>query len=382
MINETAYWIALAHIPKWTYLKINKLIIKFFHENKLQIVDFFELSDDILLKDYELTESDIEDLNNAKNDLPNLAFLSETLLNQGFEIIPITSPDYSNTLKDNMKTSSSPVLLYIKGDKQMLKENSIAIVGSREAKEISLNFTDNIAKIATKEFKVIVSGFAKGVDKQALDSALKYTGRSIIVLPQGVLTFGSGYKTYYKQILDGDVLVLSTFFPKAPWRAELAMARNPIIYGLADEIFVAESSDKGGTWGGAIDGLRKGRKIYVRKSEPDENNANNLLIEKGAIPVDFDGKEIVDEVKAINLFGEETKPIFTTENVLADRIRSILSSGAELTTKELVEKLQIDWTSNKLLNFLKSLDFLESLKLKSPMKFRIKKYENKQIELF
>jgi hypothetical protein len=27
-----------------------------------------------------------------------------------------------------------------------------------------------------------------------------------------------------------------------------------------------------------MDGLRKGRKIYVRKPEPNENNANILLI--------------------------------------------------------------------------------------------------------
>jgi hypothetical protein len=36
-----------------------------------------------------------------------------------------------------------------------------------------------------------------------------------------------------------------------------------------------------------MDGLRKGRKIYVRKPEPNENNANILLIQKGAIGVDY-----------------------------------------------------------------------------------------------
>ena len=94
------------------------------------------------------------------------------------------------------------------------------------------------------------------------------------------MTFSSGFKNYYKQIVDGDVLVLSTFFPKVPWKAELAMARNPIIYGLANEIYVAESAEKGGTWSGVVDGLRKGRKIFVRKPEPSEKNANNLLIQK------------------------------------------------------------------------------------------------------
>lgn len=171
-------------------------------------------------------------------------------------------------------------------------EKSIAIVGSRNASDISLQFTDKIAQLASKEYKVVVSGFAKGVDKQALVSAIKYKGQSIIVLPQGILTFESGFKTYYRQIVDGDVLVLSTFFPKAPWRTDLAMARNPIIYGLANEIYVAESSDKGGTWSGVDDGLRKKRVVYVRKPEKPEPNANLLLIQKGGIPVDFNGIRI------------------------------------------------------------------------------------------
>jgi hypothetical protein len=40
-----------------------------------------------------------------------------------------------------------------------------------------------------------------------------------------------------------------------------------------------------------MDGLRKGRKIYVRKPEPNEKNANILLIQKGAIGVDYNGIE-------------------------------------------------------------------------------------------
>ena len=221
--------------------------------------------------------------------MPNYAFLAESLLNEGYEVLPVISDEYSKTLKENLKTQA-PVVLYVKGNKQILKEKSIAIVGSRTASDLALQFTDNVARSASEQYKVIVSGFAKGVDKQALDSAIKYKGQSIIVLPQGIMTFDSGFKKYYRQIIDGDVLVLSTFHPKAPWRVELAMARNTIIYGLASEIFVAESNEKGGTWSGVVDGLRKNRLIFVRKPGKGEKNANNLLIEKGAIPVDFDGK--------------------------------------------------------------------------------------------
>ena len=291
--EEAAYWIALAHLPRWGHLKINSLIIKFHKDYTISIEEFFNHSESEWRRNYELDEKQILDLQKAKTELASNAFLAESYFNQGFEIIPITSPEYSRTLKQNLKIAHAPAVLYTKGNKKILQEKSVAIVGSRDASETALQFTDTIAKAASRDYKVVVSGFAKGVDKQALDSAIHYKGQSIIVLPQGIMTFGTGFKTYYKQIVEEDVLVLSTFFPKAPWKTELAMARNPIIYGLADEIFVAESAEKGGTWSGVVDGLRKQRKIFVRNPNPGENNANALLIAKGAIAVDFQGIEIM-----------------------------------------------------------------------------------------
>ncbi len=382
MTNETAYWIALAHLPKWGNLKINNLIIKFFHENQISIVDFFELSENIWSSVYQLDEKQITDLKQAKSELPNNAFLAEQMQNQGFEIIPITSPEYSKTLKTNLKATYSPPVLYIKGNKKIMQEQSVAIVGSRAASEIALNFTDNIAKNASKDYKVIVSGFAKGVDKQALDSAIKYKGQSIIVLPQGIMTFTSGFKNYYKQIIDGDVLVLSTFHPKAGWSTGLAMARNPIIYGLANEIYVAESSEKGGTWSGVIDGLRKGRKIYVRQPENNEKNANNILIQKGAIRVDFNGNRVnIDyptDINESNLLVNE--PTFT--NSFETELKTIFN-GRPLSSKEIIKKLNLDWSTHKLTTQLKKIDFVEVIKEKGKNLYQLKgKSEQNQPSLF
>lgn len=381
MTDETAYWIALAHLPKWGNLKINNLIIKFFHENQISIVDFFELSENIWSSVYQLDEKQITDLKQAKSELPNNAFLAEQMLNQGFEIIPITSPEYSKTLKTNLKATYSPPVLYIKGNKKIMQEQSIAIVGSRAASEIALNFTDNIAKNASKDYKVVVSGFAKGVDKQALDSAIKYKGQSIIVLPQGIMTFTSGFKNYYKQIIDGDVLVLSTFHPKAGWSTGLAMARNPIIYGLASEIYVAESSEKGGTWSGVIDGLRKGRKIYVRQPEHNEKNANNILIQKGAIRVDFIGNQVNIDYPADN-----KSNLLVTEPSLTNSFEAELKTifnGRPLSSKEIIKKLNLDWSTQKLTAQLKKIDFVEVIKDKAKNLYQLKgNSEQNQPSLF
>jgi DNA processing protein len=391
--NEIPYWISLAHLPRWGAAKINSVVVKFFHEEKITIQDFFHL--DILQwkNVYGLNDQDIADLEKAKSQLAGNAFFAETLLNEGYEIIPLNSPEYSPTLKLNLKASHSPVILYIKGNKQLLKEQSVAIVGSREASDISLQFTDNIARLAVKQNKIVVSGFARGVDKQALDSALKYKGQSIIVLPQGILTFSSGFKEYYREMVAGKILVLSTFSPKAPWQRELAMARNPIIYGLANDIYVAESSEKGGTWAGVMDGLRKKRKIFVREAGINEKNANSLLIQKGAIPVGLEGKEVLEspyvdapleELMLVN----EPKESYQGGESLEKKILSVFN-GTPLTAKEILDKLKVsvsgglELTSQKLTGVLKKLPQIEVIKTKNPHKFQLKdKFDPLQKSLF
>ncbi len=369
--EEASYWIALAHLPRWGHLKINNLIIKFFKDYSISIEEFFSLKESEWRTAYELDEKQITDLHQAKSELASNAFLAESYFNQGFEIIPITSPEYSRTLKQNLKASHAPAILYVKGNKKILQEKSVAIVGSRDASDLALKFTDNIAKIASHDYKVVVSGFAKGVDKQALDSAIHYKGQSIIVLPQGIMTFGTGFKTYYKQILDGDVLVLSTFFPKAPWKTELAMARNPIIYGLADEIFVAESAEKGGTWSGVVDGLRKQRKIFVRKPDPVERNANELLIAKGAIAVNFHGVQVTPAYATENQVETSRVQESDSQDSLIEKIREALK-GRSLSAKDLLFQLNLDWTARKMQKFLRELDFVEEFKVKGIKMFRLK----------
>ncbi len=380
MNKELSYWVTLAHLPKIRTRVKNEIVVRLFKQNKT-IIDFFNFTEEIWKNEFDLSDSDISIIKSGVEELPNNSFLVESLLEQGYKILPITSKDYSPVLKKNLGKSYAPPILYTKGNLQILKEDSIAIVGSRKASEVSLLFTDNIAKKASKNYKVVVSGFAKGVDKQALDSALKYKGHSIIVLPQGITTFKSGFKKYYKQIIDGDVLVLSTFHPKAVWSVQLAMARNPIIYGLAKEIYVAESSNKGGTWSGVIDGLRKKRIIYVRTPETNEKNANNLLIQKGAKPVDINGEIIEDQTTnevIKNLVSEPNQNYNEIENKILD----LLKKGV-YTSKNIIEKLKIDWSSRKLTNYLKNQKDVITIK-KKPLKFThiSRQINSKQQSLF
>ncbi len=391
MINthEYSYWIALSHLPKWRIERINMLIVEILHNKNMQLAEFFELSPPSREKEFHLDHKESADIQKAGEYLSNYSFLAEQLLVQGFDIIPISSPDYSPVLKNNLKLKYSPPLLYVKGNRRLLYEPSAAIVGCRKASDISLHFTRTIAEKCAHEEKVVVSGFAKGIDRQALDSVLAYHGKSIIVLPQGIMTFGSGIKKYYKQLVDGDVLVLSTFYPKAPWSVGLAMARNVYIYGLAEEIFVAESDNKGGTWSGVLDGLKKGRTIFVRKADIQEKNTNNILIEKGARGVDLQGniisleKEgmhqhiIADNVAAYGLQAENS------DSFESKVIQYLNKTKEPRTSRQIKEAINVEEPAQKITQKLKKITGINYTKHKNKIFFFTERTNPlKQQELF
>jgi predicted Rossmann fold nucleotide-binding protein DprA/Smf involved in DNA uptake len=301
-INDYSYWITLAHLPNWRVEKVNHLIFDAIPSQGISFAEFFSCDISALQEDFCLSLKEAQDILQAKETLPRNSILAEELLTPGFELIPLDSAKYPTTLRDRLRKEYSPPLLYVKGNTQLFFEDIVGIVGSRNVSDRGIEFTKRIVKKWTLEHKVIVSGYAKGVDRIALETAIENNGRGIVVLPQGIMTFKSGFKNLYEHVIDGQVLVVSTYPPKAGWSAGFAMGRNTYIYGMAREIYVAESDNKGGTWSGVIDGLRKGRKIFVRKATPEEKCANNELIAKGAIAVDEFGDVIDNKATQGRLF--------------------------------------------------------------------------------
>lgn len=370
--QELTYWVTLALIPKiYTKRKNEIYALCFTHNPQISIIELFENP----------TTWDVVGLNDeekalfreAKLQLANTSFLIEELQAQGYDIFPITHADYPQLLKNNMKYGA-PVVVFSKGNKSLLQAPSVAIVGSRKAEAISLTFTENLARKATRESKLIVSGFAKGVDRKALDAALEAGGKSIIILPQGIMTFASGFKQYFQYIVQGKLLVMSTFAPQAPWTVEFAMARNSIIYGMASEIYVAQSDSTGGTWAGATEGIRRGRPIYVRYPEHKEKNANMLLIQKGANAVDIIGTELTLSPN------ERMTPEQLEHKQLCTTIESILQSIDMISPKELLDRLSLTWKPDKMSRFLDAMPQVEKLKVKNRNFYRLK--DKKEADLF
>lgn len=185
--------------------------------------------------------------------------------------------------------ASCPLILYCKGHLNLLNRPASAIVGSRKANAEALEFTDLTSRRLTREGQIVVSGYAKGVDQQALKSALESEGSSIIVLPQGLFTFKSELRKFSDQISRGTLLVCSFFPPKAPWSVGLAMGRNTHIYALSQDVFVAQTESSGGTWTGAVNGLKRKQRVFIYFSSTMDSKPLRDLIKLGAIPIRKDG---------------------------------------------------------------------------------------------
>ena len=308
--SQKTYLVTLSHLRSWKTADKNDLLIQL-KANNLSLSEFYHFDNDTLTNEFNLSEKQILSLKNSEKHLTKNAMMIEDMENRGFSLIALhDNNSYPPKLKQNLGLQYCPCIIYAYGDINLFQEPSIAIVGSRSASDKALTFTDNISQNATNEIKVVVSGFAKGVDRRSLDATLDNNGRAIIVLPQGILTAGKINKDYYTQINEGDVLVISAFYPSAPWSVAYAMARNPYIYGLGEEIYVAESDTKGGTWSGAIDGLRKNRKVFVRNPEKTEKNGNIHLIHKGCVPVDINGNPVKVEPISINEDKNDQQKLF------------------------------------------------------------------------
>lgn len=187
---------------------------------------------------------------------------------------------YPPTLKRRLGRRSPP-LLYGLGRGELLNAPGVAVVGSRAASPGALEFAAGVARTAASERLSVISGGARGVDTEAMDAALAADGKVVGVLAGGLEKAATAGK-YREPLAAGSLCLVSAFSPHAPFSAGLAMARNGHIYCLSLAVFVADSGLAGGTWSGAVEGLKKGWvPVFVRQGA-DVEPGNALLVREGA----------------------------------------------------------------------------------------------------
>lgn len=226
--------------------------------------------------------------------------LASLLEDRGGHVVSALEPGFPLRLHDRYATRG-PALLFVRGDARLLSAPAVAIGGSRNASDLALRATIDAVRIAVAEDKIIVSGGARGVDIVAHQAALDAGGRTVVILPQGLLTY-SPPPSIAAGLDDGRVTLVSEFPPDLPWSTYAAMQRNRTVVGLGEAFVVAEAGTSGGTKAAADGALAAKVPIGVFAfPEPSMPEGNRALIARGGVPIPVTGDGSVDRDALIAL---------------------------------------------------------------------------------
>lgn len=209
----------------------------------------------------------------------SLALAMEKWQRAGLWVITRSDVEYPIRLKSRLKTNSPPVLFGC-GDKSLLNAGGIAVVGSRNACNADLLFSQQLGAKAAAQEVAIVSGGARGVDEAAMIGAMQVGGSVIGIMADSLLKAATS-ANWRNGLMHGRVVLVSPFYPEAGFNAGNAMARNKYIYCLADSSVVVHSGKTGGTLSGAQENLKaRWVPLWVKPTQ-DKDAANAMLVNKG-----------------------------------------------------------------------------------------------------
>jgi predicted Rossmann fold nucleotide-binding protein DprA/Smf involved in DNA uptake len=240
-----------------------------------------------------------------------LALAIEAWTNNGLWIISRSDKAYPHRLKKQLGQAAPPIF-YGVGQPTLLQRGGLAIIGSRDINEQITNFTKILAKKAAQQRITVISGGARGVDSEAMLTALQHGGTAIGVLADSLIRAAVASK--YREALREERLVLITpFDPNAGFNVGNAMGRNKYVYTLSDWAVVVNSGhQEGGTWAGAQENLKNGWvPLFVRQDQAIPIG-NQALLNQGGVALAADRlPEMTDLSQQLAQLSENPLPEIT-----------------------------------------------------------------------
>ncbi len=264
-------------------------------------------------------ESEYNNLLNSANS-SYLNYITDGLNRREITVITINSPAYPNSLKE---TSFPPLVLYAKGNIELLNSRCFAVVGSRKSLPISLKLAEEFSKSLSSVGLTLVSGIAEGVDEIVLKTALNTSGKVVSVLGGG---FDNIYPTRNAELVNKIIekgLVISEYPPEIKPLPYHFPVRNRIIAGLSIGSLIVSGAIKSGTQHTANYAVEYGRDLFaIPYSVGIPSGAGcNDLIKRGAILCDKPS-DILD----VYDLKEQEKPEIQLSDIEAQIIKT-LSNG-------------------------------------------------------
>ena len=228
-------------------------------------------------------------------DIERFKHLYQRMDENNIGVIPYNDTNYpTKLLKIHSSEYQPPFVLFIKG-KLREYEKSIALVGNRDASHFAISSARNIAKHFASKGYAIISGLARGIDRESHLGALDVeNGITVAVLAWLNPVYPNEHTELSKTIATNGAVISELYqSPTNQARSRYARSRfvyrNRIISGLSDFIIAVESGPTGGTIWQTQLALEQNKRVYtlepIDKNNKDKMMGFNKMVSLGAKPI-------------------------------------------------------------------------------------------------
>lgn len=214
------------------------------------------------------------------NDWDEVDRLLEQTEITGTRIITFQDETYPKLLRE---IYDPPILLWVKGDAEVLDTYGVAVVGTRRSTDYGLKKAEEFSKALVQKGLTVVSGLAYGVDASAHKATLAAGGKTVAVLGSGINNIYPGkHKGLANDIAESGGAVISEFPPGTKPDAGNFPVRNRIVSGMTLGTLVIESGLEGGSMITARSALDQNREVFAIPHSLDNENGKgcNAIIKR------------------------------------------------------------------------------------------------------
>lgn len=156
------------------------------------------------------------------------------------------------------------------GDVSLIQRPSVAIVGTRNVSEHGAARARRLAKELVAERVVVFSGLAKGIDTEALTSAIGSGGKVVAVIGTPIDKAYPAENKRLQELIYRDHLLVSQFSPGMRVFPSYFPERNKLMAALSDATAIIEAGETSGTLHQAAECIRLGRWLFIAQAVMDD----------------------------------------------------------------------------------------------------------------
>lgn len=178
-----------------------------------------------------------------------------------------------------------PIGLIVKGSTSILRNPSLAIVGTRNPTPYGTRIAGDFAAGFVDREWDIVSGGAYGIDSAAHRGALVAEGRTVAVIASGIdINYPAGNSRLFDEICENGAIV-SEVAPGVPAMPHRFLTRNRLIAALSQATLVVEAAFRSGSLRTARDAAQLLRPVMAIPgpiNSPSSEGCHRLIGERAA----------------------------------------------------------------------------------------------------